>query len=335
MMDFLIVGAGITGATIARLLTDVGYTCRVIDSRDHIGGNCYDVPHDDYYINQYGGHIFHTNNDAIWEFVNRFGEWIPYEHRVKANYRGEVYSLPPNKLTMTQLHLNGNAVHAESVIKQTFFAGYSFKQWGMDIAELPNGILSRIPIRQDYDDRYFSDKYQAMPKKGYTALIKKMLMDIPTETGTAYTGQYTNARQVIYTGSLDALYEYEYGRLPYRSLHWETEFTSGGIGCATMNYTDYQPGYTRQMEWQYFGHRQRERQYTAVTTEYPEAWNGENVRCYPINTPENNALYKQYEERAKADGLLFAGRLASYQYLDMHQAIGQGMVLVKRLLNGC
>lgn len=129
------------------------------------------------------------------------------------------------------------------------------------------------------------------------------------------------------------MYDYEYGRLPYRSLRWETHFVSEGIGCATMNYTDYQPDYTRQMEWQYFGHRQKKRKETAVTTEYPEAWDGSNVPCYPINTDENNALHKRYAERARAEGLLFAGRLASYRYLDMHQAIGQGMQLVKNLLN--
>lgn len=334
MIDFLIVGAGITGATIARLLTDAGKRCLVIDARDRIGGNCYDVPHDDYFINEYGGHIFHTNDKGIWDFVNRFSEWTPYEHRVKASYRGSVYSLPPNKLTMMQLNLNGDMAHTEAVIKQTFFAGYSYKQWGVSIDDLPNGILSRIPVRQNFDDRYFSDKYQAMPRFGYTGFIWEMLKDIPTELGTTYTGQNTDARQVIYTGSLDALYGYEYGRLPYRSLHWKTEFVSDGIGCATMNYTDYQPSYTRQMEWQYFGHRQKQRKETAVTTEYPEAYDGRNERMYPINTPDNYVMHKLYAQRAKDDGLLFAGRLGSYQYLDMHQAIGQGMRLVKGLFNG-
>lgn len=332
MTDYMIVGAGITGATIARLLTDAGEKCLVIDKRDHIGGNCYDEPHEDYFINRYGGHIFHTNNKPIWDFVNRFSEWIPYEHRVKASYRGNVYSLPPNKLTMLQLGLNGDERHAEAVIRQSFFAGYSFKQWGMDIDDLPNGILSRIPIRNDYDDRYFSDKYQAMPKHGYTAWINNMFDEIPVELGIAYDGKPMGEKQVIYTGSLDALYGYEYGRLPYRSLSWVTEFKREGIGCATMNYTDYKPAYTRQMEWQYFGHRQKPRKATAVTTEYPQAYDGTNLRIYPINTPENNAMHKRYAERARADGLLFAGRLASYQYLDMHQAIGQAMTLVKGIL---
>lgn len=333
MTDFLIVGAGITGATIARLLTDAGKQCLVIDKRNHIGGNCYDEPHDDYYINKYGGHIFHTNSDEIWEFVNRYSEWLPYEHRVKAMYRGKVYSLPPNKLTLQQLDLRNGQQHTEAVLRQTFFAGYSYKQWGMSIDELPNGILKRIPFRSDYDDRYFSDKYQAMPKMGYTAFIANMLNGIPVQLETGYTGDSLGYRQVIYTGSLDALYMYEHGRLPYRSLSWKTEFLKEGIGCATLNYTDYMPAFTRKMEWQYFGNRQKKRDRTAVTTEYPQAWDGTNIRMYPINTERNNALHKKYADMAKADGLLFAGRLATYRYLNMDQAIGNGMALVKRILS--
>lgn len=333
MVDFLIVGAGLTGATVARLLTDAGASCLVVDKRDHIGGNCYDEPCEDYFINRYGGHIFHTNNTPVWDFANRFSEWEPYEHRVKAYYRGSVYSLPPNKLTMIQLGLNGDEQHATAVIRQSFFAGYSFKQWGMDIDSLPGGILARIPIRNDYDDRYFSDTYQAMPKHGYTAWIKNMLKGVPVYLGTTYPDDCPAARRTVYTGSLDALYGYEYGRLPYRSLAWRTEYVQQGIGCATMNYTDYTPACTRQMEWQYFGHRQKPRRETAVTTEYPQPYDGTNYRIYPINTSENNALHKLYAERARADGLLFAGRLATYRYMDMHQAIGNGMALVKGILN--
>lgn len=335
MIDYLIVGAGITGATVARLLTDRGKRCLVVDKRDHIGGNCYDEPHEDYFINKYGGHIFHTNNKEIWSFVNRFSRWVPYEHRVKAWYKGNVYSLPPNKLTLHQLGPLVSEQHATAVIRQSFFAGYSFKQWGMDIDSLPGGVLARIPIRNDYDDRYFSDKYQAMPKHGYTAWIENMLADVPCALGVNWSpaAREIPGEQVIYTGSLDALYGYDYGRLPYRSLAWKTEFVSEGIGCATMNYTDYMPAYTRKMEWQYFGHRQKPRKETAVTTEYPQAWDGTNHRVYPINTLENNALHQRYAARAKAEGLLFAGRLATYRYMDMHQAIGNGMALVKKILN--
>lgn len=331
MMNFLIVGAGITGATIARLLTDAGASCLVIDKRQYIGGNCYDEPCDDYYIGKYGGHIFHTNNKPIWDFVSRFSEWLPYEHRVKARYQGKTYSLPPNRFTYDQIGANGST---EAAIRRMFFEGYSFKQWGMPLEDLPGGVLARIPMRHDYDDRYFSDKYQGMPKLGYTAFIANMLKDIPTETGEAFTGETNEARQVIYTGPLDALYNYEYGRLAYRSLRWQIDFVSQGIGCATMNYTDYTPAYTRKMEWQYFGHRQKPRSQTAVTTEWPEAYDGTNEPMYPINTPENNALHKRYEDLARADGLLWAGRLATYRYLDMHQAIGQAMTLVKGVLRG-
>lgn len=324
MYDFLIVGAGITGATIARLLTDAGASCIVIDGRSHIGGNCYDEKHEDYYINKYGGHIFHTNSKRIWNFVNRYSQWIPYEHRVKATYGGCVYTLPPNLMTLQQ-------VGTEANVKRMFFEGYSYKQWGMRLDELPNGVLSRIPIRDDYDDRYFSDKYQAMPRYGYTYFVSKLLEGVPVELNTTYPADIPN-RQVIYTGSLDALYDYEYGRLPYRSLVWKTEFQREGIGCATMNYTDYKPSYTRQMEWQYFGHRQKTRHETAVTTEMPLRYDGNNEPIYPINTEQNNGLYREYAARAKADGILHAGRLGTYRYLDMHQAIGNAMTLVKGVL---
>lgn len=331
MIDFLIVGAGITGATIAKLLTDAGAQCMVIDKRSHIGGNCYDEKMDDFYINRYGGHIFHTNNKKVWDFVNRFSDWIPYEHRVKAFYQGRTYSLPPNRLTLEQIGA-GNEECGTDLIRRMFFAGYSYKQWGVCLESLPAGVLARIPIRSDYDDRYFSDRYQAMPAAGYTGMIDRMLQGIAVQTGAEYPADSPKAKRVIYTGSLDALYDYEYGRLPYRSLRWETEWLQNGIGCATLNYTDFEPEYTRKMEWQYFGHRQKSRSQTAVTTEYPAAHDGTNARIYPINTAKNNAVHKKYSRRAERDGLLFAGRLATYRYLDMHQAIGNGMALVKKVL---
>lgn len=333
MIDFLIVGAGITGATIARLLTDAGASCLVIDKRSHIGGNCYDEAHEDYYINRYGGHIFHTNNKPVWDFVNRFSDWLPYEHRVKAYYREKVYSLPPNRLTLEQMGTGDDEKITLALVRRMFFAGYSYKQWGLNLDCLPNGVMARIPIRNNYDDRYFSDRYQAMPANGYTQLIEAMLKGVPVALDVTFPDHGLEYKQVIYTGSLDALYDYEYGRLPYRSLRWETEHVSRGIGCATLNFTDFKPDYTRKMEWQYFGHRQKKRAQTAVTTEWPEAYNGTNEPMYPINTPENNEMHKKYVNRANREGLLFAGRLATYRYLDMHQAIGNGMVLVKKVLS--
>lgn len=336
MYDFLIVGAGLTGATLAQQLTQAGASCFVVERRDHIAGNCYDTEIDGLMVNRYGGHIFHTNSSRVWEYVNHFAAWEPYEHRVKAHYRGTVYSFPPNKMTLQQLGLHGDEQHTQAVLLATFFAGYSFKQWGRPLSDIPNGIIKRIPIRDTWDDRYFTDKYQGLPVGGYTSMVERMLRDVDVSLQTDYLAdrKVLNrlAKKVIYTGPLDALYDYDYGRLEYRSLHFDSQWISANDyqGCATMNYTDYQPDFTRILEWRHFGHKPATGQ-TLITREYPQDYDGRNEPYYPVNDNKNNDLHRQYAARADADGIIYAGRLGRYRYYDMDQAIAAGLKLAGEL----
>lgn len=333
MNDFLIVGAGLTGATIARILTDAGASVRVVEKRRHVAGNCYDELVEGILVNRYGGHIFHTNSDRIWGFVRRFSDWTPYEHRVKAFYRGKMYTLPPNRMTVQQLGANGNAAQA---IRETLFAGYSFKQWGRKLDDLPRGVLARIPIRDNWDDRYYDDRHQAMPAEGYTKFVERMLWGVPVDLGVDYIEEQhqlgKTARRVVYTGPLDAMFDYCFGPLEYRSLRFETVHTTKDYqGCATVNYTDYEPAYTRVLEWKYFGHRHKGVSHSIISFEFPEA---EGEPYYPVNTPENTNIYALYKQLADRYGLTVAGRLGRYQYLDMDQAIGGAMRVAEGLING-
>jgi UDP-galactopyranose mutase len=334
--DYLIVGAGLFGATTARLLTDSGKRCLVIERRDHIGGNCFDELIDGVYVNRYGGHIFHTNNERIWRFVNKYSEWIPYEHRVKAYSNGRVYSLPPNLMTLQQLGVSRDDPLALELIRNKFFVGYSVKQWGRPYSEIPESVTRRIPIRDNWDDRYYGDRYQAMPARGYTEFIANLLDGVDVELETDYLDDdlYWNrkAAQVIYSGQIDRYYGYDLGMLEYRSLkHVMFEAQEDIIGCATMNYPDMDVEYTRIMDWKYFGHR-RTGGVGPITYEYPQGYDGSNEPYYPVPTEENRRLYRQYVERLKlAPWLHVGGRLGAYQYYDMHQAIGAAMTLVERL----
>lgn len=336
MFDFLIVGAGLTGATIARILRDSGAVVRVVEKRDHIAGNCFDERIDGIWVNRYGGHIFHTNSKRVWDFVNRFMDWLPYEHRVKAFYQGRVYSFPPNKMTMQQIGANGNPADTYLKICDMFFAGYSFKQWGRTLEDLQLNVLSRIPIRDSWDDRYFSDRYQGMPAEGYTEMARRMLFGVPVELGCDYLTNRAEldktAKRVIYTGPVDALYNYQLGKLEYRSLRFETEYHAQTFqGCPAINYTDYTPDYTRVIEWKYFGYREAGIKHSIVTWEYPQA-GGDPY--YPVNDKTNNNLFARYDALAKRDGIITAGRLGQYKYFDMDQAIGQGIQIARGLCNG-
>lgn len=336
MFDYLVVGAGLFGSTAARLLADAGKTVTVIEKRNHIAGNCHDTKIEGVWVNCYGGHIFHTNSERIWKFVSRFAKWQPYEHRVKAMAGGKVYSFPPNRLTAQQLGIGLGDPNAEDIIRRKFFVGYSEKQWGRPYAEIPKSIIRRIPIRDSYDDRYFSDKYQAMPAHGYTRFVTDMLDRIPVITGADYVSDTAywrgKAKSVIYTGALDELMGYRYGRLEYRSLRHETQISKDdGLGCATMNFCDKQIEYTRVISWRHMGYQDGNAY--PVTIEYP-ANIGE--RYYPVPTKENVILHRQYQVSLfdEMPGVHAGGRLGAYQYLDMDQAIGAAMALVGRLADG-
>lgn len=357
MLDYLIVGAGLFGATCARDLTDAGKRVLVIDRRDRVGGNAADERRDGILVGRYGGHIFHTSDQDIWEYMQRFADWRPYEHRVKAMARGKVYSFPINLMTFQQLYgenykhsarfvqanlarLNGQGGSLEEWARmrlgaglyELFIDGYTRKQWGVSPSDLPASIVKRLPVRFDWNDAYFGDTYQAMPTSGYTALVEEMLRGIPMELGTWFDWDVHVARCVIFTGSLDWLCEYRYGRLGYRSLRFEQERLEQADyqGCATMNYCDADIPYTRIVEWKHLYRTPSD--VTWVMREYPAAYDGTNEPYYPQADAENKARYAQYKALAQSMGIRVGGRLGSYQYLDMHQAIAAARKLVREEL---
>ena len=334
MYDYLIVGAGLFGATCARLLTDAGQSALVIERRSHIAGSCYDAPVNGVPVGRYGGHIFHTNSKRVWDYVNRFAEWRFYEHRVKASYRGKIYSLPPNMATFDQI---GARPGPDGVrrIREMFFEGYTRKQWGKPWDEIPESVKRRVPVRYNYDDRYFSDRYQGVPECGYTDMVECMLDGIALETKADYLEDSNHwikqASQVIYSGPIDALFNHDLGALEYRSLEFRHDVIEEADyqGCATVNYTDVDVPFTRILEWQHYGWRTNKTGTTVITTEYPAA-HGDPY--YPVNDYVNQRLYDQYAQRAEIiPWLHVGGRLGNYRYYNMDQVIGQAMRLVQNL----
>lgn len=357
MRDFLIVGAGLFGATLAHCLTDAGRDVLVIEKRPHVGGNCADRKVDGVNVHLHGCHIFHTDNERVWQFVNRFANFWPYRHRVKASYQGRLYSFPINLMTLHQVFgvrtpeeaqrlilNNGHARHdnlrdwAVAEIGETlygmFVEGYTTKQWGRPPEELPASIIRRLPIRLTYNGDYFDDRYQGIPTDGYSAMIGEMLRGIDVRTETDFladrAGWMGKARHTVYSGPPDELFDYRHGALAYRSLRWEYEWHDGDYqGCATINYTGMEQPYTRVLEYRHFMDDPPEN--SVIAREYPQEWEPGLPRYYPVNDAPNNARYKRYAEEAKGAGITLGGRLGSYRYYDMHQVVGQGMAMAGRL----
>lgn len=333
MIDYLIVGAGLFGAVCARELTDAGKRVLVIEKRDHVGGMVHTERVDGILVQKHGGHIFHTDSKRLWDYVNRFATFRQYEHRVKAFYKGVVYSFPPNLMTCQQLGVKAGTKEAEQALKETFFEGYTAKQWGKPLSEVPASVIKRIPIRHNWDDRYFSDEYQGMPVEGYTEMVEAMLDGVHVELRKdAKNGFRTDGQKVVFTGPLDEFFHYRLGRLDYRSLRFEHERIEQRSyqGCATMNYTDVNVPYTRILEHKYFYPANVD--HTLITREYPERYDGSNEPYYPIEDAANRGLYNQY--RAMADSLSWlhlGGRMAEYRYYDMHQVIASALNLCKKL----
>lgn len=356
--DYLIVGAGFAGSVCARQLADAGKRVLIIDKRDHIGGNAYDyVNEHGVRIHKYGPHIFHTNSDKVFEWLSRFTEWRPYEHRVLASVEGKLVPFPINLTTLEMLGLTREDCAPEEGIEhpanaeeqclktvgrklyELFFEGYTTKMWGRHPRELDASVTARIPIRWDSrDDRYFTDKHQAMPKDGYTAMFEAMLEhdNIDVKTGFDYIKRqlefgpwYNDLEGVIWTGRIDEYYGEQFGPLPYRSMRFEhaSWMTLGRQGAPTINYPDDRP-YTRATDWR--GLAGERDPGTVLTYEFPTAV-GEPY--YPIPAPENRAIYKRYEALADAEfDVTFLGRLGRYQYINMDQAVGQALVACERLL---
>jgi UDP-galactopyranose mutase len=341
----IIIGAGITGATIARILAEKGNKVLVIEKENHVGGACYDIIEDGLPITQFGGHIFHTNDEEVWKFVNRFTEFYPYEHRVIAYDNNLFYTLPLNFLTLNQFGLKsierakeyfknlnfvGDNNFEERAIStigyllyEKFFYHYTKKQWGMEPKELPAFIFSRLPVRLNMDTRYFSDKYQGMPKNGYTKMIENILDHpyIEVRLNEKYEG---HDRNIIYTGNIDEYYNYKEGQLQYRSIYhkWVKE-DDDNYGSATINHVGPEDLFTRTITFNHFyPHIKTNKFVTAI--EYARSYNifgGEPL--YPIPTKNNLDIYNNY--KSIDNDIIFAGRLGSYKYLNIDAAIKLAM----------
>lgn len=352
--DVLIVGAGISGSVVAEQLANRGLDVLVIDKRDHIGGNAHDRPDaHGILIHPYGPHIFHTNSQRILQYLSRFTEWRPYEHRVLAKVGERLVPIPINIDTVNQLYgleLDETTIQAffdevreprepirtsEDVVinavgrdlYEKFFRGYTRKQWGLDPSELAASVAARIPTRTNHDDRYFTDTYQVMPLEGYTAMFSRMLdnprIQVELDVDFFEFRERVQASHVVYTGPVDAYYAHCYGALPYRSLRFEHAHladTAQYQEVGTVNFpNDYE--YTRISEFKYLTGQTHTG--TSIVREYPEA---EGDPYYPVPRPENEALFKRYEALALQEkNVTFVGRLAQYRYYNMDQCVGAAL----------
>lgn len=361
--DYLIVGAGFAGSVCARVFADAGKKVLVIDKRDHIGGNAYDyVNEHGVRIHKYGPHIFHTNSDRVFEWLSRFTDWRPYEHRVLAFVEGKYVPFPVNLTTLEMLGLTKEDCAPDESIKhpqnaeeqclqrvgrklyELFFEGYTTKMWGRHPRELDASVTARIPVRWDSrDDRYFTDKHQAMPKDGYAALFERMLdhPNIMTWLGqSAHDAWLVNEvadvadRHTIWTGPIDEYFGHSLGPLPYRSMRFEMlppqwAGLEAKPNATSINYPRANLRQTRATNWSALAGIEAA---PCVTREYPNAF-GEPY--YPVPCPEARALYKRYEDLARAEtNVTFLGRLGTYQYLNMDQAVGQALAACERLMAG-
>jgi UDP-galactopyranose mutase len=352
MSSYVIVGAGISGATIARILADSGKRVSVFELENHVGGACYDIFQYGIPVCQFGCHVFHTKEEEVWNFVNRFSEFYPYELRVIAKTNGELYPMPINLLTLREfgfqnprqareyfrnLPFVGNKNFEEVAISsigghlyKKFFYEYTMKQWGIDPKNLPSSIFNRLPVRFGADTRYFSDPHQGMPRDGYTRMIENMLdhKNINLRLGEKYD---KDGSRVIYTGSIDEYHKYKMGFLEYRSIAYKWEINDEDeYGSPLINYVSMEEDFTRIVTFNHFyPHKNASKFISAI--EYPGSYS-ENCgkRLYPIPTEENLRLYEEYKViESKA---IFAGRLGSYKYINMDVAVKNGIDLARSLL---
>lgn len=357
--DYLIVGAGFFGSICAYELTKKGYSCLVIDKRDHIGGNCFTSNRDDINVHEYGPHIFHTSNEEVWKWINQFTEFNNFRYSPVANYKGEVYSLPFNMWTFSKLWEVTTPQEAEDMIERQscgvadpqnleeqaiklvgkdvynkLIKGYTEKQWRKDAKLLPKEIIKRLPVRFTYDNNYFNDKYQGIPIGGYTQIFEKLLSGIEVKLGVDYFKDgLPDHDKVIYTGPIDKFFDYRYGQLEYKTTRFEHKELpiENYQGVAVVNYTDKEVEHTRIIEHKHFEFGNQPT--TWITYEYPVEYEVEKTEpMYPVNDTENNRIYNQYKELADQEkSIIFGGRLAEYKYYDMHQIIERALTTVREL----
>ena len=368
--DFLIVGAGLYGAVFAHQAKLAGKKCLVIDRRSHIGGNIYCEELEGINVHKYGAHIFHTSNKEVWDFVNSIVEFNRYTNSPVANYKGQYFNLPFNMNTFYQMwgvktpeeakdkieeqkadaiakmkaegiteprNLEEQAISLVGIdIYEKLIKGYTEKQWGRSATEIPAFIIKRLPVRFVYDNNYFNDKFQGIPIGGYTKIFEKLLEGTEVKLETDFFENRASfedlAENIIYTGPIDRFFNFESGKLNYRSLRFENETldTENFQGNAVVNYTSHKEAFTRIIEHKHFEFGTQEK--TIITREYPQDWNENLEPYYPVNDEVNNSIYNEYKK--KADGLenvIFGGRLAEYKYYDMHQIVGSALAKMKKI----
>jgi UDP-galactopyranose mutase len=352
MYDYIIVGSGFFGSICAYELTKKGYKCLVLEKRNHIGGNCYTDNKDNIHVHTYGPHIFHTSNKKVWDWINQFTTFNNFTLRPVANYKDEIYSLPFNMWTFNKLWNVTHPYQAKKIIEEQsseidepknleeqaiklvgkdvyekLIKGYTTKQWRKDPKELPKEIIKRLPVRFTYDNNYFNDKYQGIPVGGYTQIFNRLLEGIEVKLNIDYLQdkEYwdTQANKVIYTGPIDAFYDYQFGELEYKTTEFKHEKLDidNYQGVAMVNYTDVDVPYTRIIEHKHFD--PIESNHTWITHEHPVEYKATGTEpYYPVNDEINNKKYLQYKNLVDQESnIIFGGRLAEYKYYDMHQVI--------------
>lgn len=355
--DYLIVGAGLYGAVFARQAKEKGKKCLVIDRRKHIAGNVYTEKIEDINVHIYGAHIFHTNNEEVWNYVNKFAKFNRFTNSPIANYKGEIYSLPFNMYTFNKMWGVATPEEAKEIIDkqrkeagieepqnleeqaislvgkdiyEKLIKGYTKKQWGRDCKELPAFIIKRLPVRFTYDNNYFNALYQGIPIGGYTNMVDKMLEGIDVRLGVDYLKEkdkYENlADKIVYTGAIDEFFDYKFGTLEYRKVEFETTVldTDNYQGNAAVNYTDEETKYTRIIEHKWFENNNQPK--TVISKEYSMEWEKGDEPYYPVNNEKNQKVYKKYKEYSKQlPNVYFGGRLGQYKYFDMDMVIEEAL----------
>lgn len=362
--DYLIVGAGLFGAVFAHEMSQLGRRCLVIDKREHIAGNIYTEDVAGIQVHKYGAHIFHTSDKRVWDYVRQYAEFNHYINSPVAVYGDELYNLPFNMNTFNKLWGVKTPAEAKARIAgqiaelglgephnleeqalslvgpdvySKLIKGYTEKQWGRDCKDLPAFIIKRLPLRFVYDNNYFTDSYQGIPKGGYTGIVEKLLEGVPVKLGISYQeflkanaakGETADSfEKVLYTGMIDEYFDYRFGELQYRSLCFEEELLTGCEnyqGNAVVNYTEREVPYTRIIEHKHFEFGTQPD--TVITREYPAEWKRGDEPYYPVNDERNNALYNRYAElAAKEKNVLFGGRLGQYRYYDMDKVIAAAL----------
>lgn len=350
--DYILVGSGLYSGVFAWFAKQKGKKCLVLEKRDHIGGNVYCENTEGIHVHKYGAHIFHTSNKEVWQFVNSLAEFNRYTNSPVANYKGEMYNMPFNMNTFSKMWNISTPAEAKKIIEEQkkeitgepknleeqaislvgreiyekLVKGYTEKQWGRDCTALPAFIIKRLPVRYTYDNNYFNDLYQGIPIGGYNVIIDRLFEGCDIETGVDYLEkkEYYDGlgEKIVYTGTIDAYYKYQFGKLEYRSLRFESEVLDeeNHQGVAVVNYTDRETPYTRIIEHKHFEFGTQPK--TVISREYSAEWKKGDEPYYPVNDEKNGALYAEYKKLADAEpDVIFGGRLGEYKYYDMDKVI--------------